>query len=92
MSASNTKTPANSGNNSAAAAKKATREANLGKVLDLATSTAQSELGDADNRSVSAEATLSVSATEGDTTEKAGVTAAVSLGVTSSTETVAAKK
>ena len=92
MSASNTKTPANSGNNSAAAAKKATREANLGKVLDLATSTAQSELGDADNRTVSAEATLSVTSVEGDTTDKAGVTAAVSLGVTSSTETAAAKK
>lgn len=92
MSANNTKTPANSGNNSAAAAKKATREANLGKVLDLATSTAQSELGDADNRTVSAEATLSVTSVEGDTTDKAGVTAAVSLGVTSSTETAAAKK
>jgi hypothetical protein len=92
MSANNTKTPAGSNNNSAAAAKKATREANLGKVLDLATSTAQGELGDADNRTVSAEATLSVTSVEGDTTDKAGVTAAVSLGVTSSTETAAAKK
>jgi hypothetical protein len=92
MSANNTKTPAGSNNNRAAAAKKATREANLGKVLDLATSTAQGELGDADNRTVSAEATLSVTSVEGDTTDKAGVTAAVSLGVTSSTETAAAKK
>ncbi|MBA4073682.1 MAG: hypothetical protein C0465_26255 [Ralstonia sp.] len=91
MSANNTSKPAKT-DAATAAAKKATREANLGKVLDLATSTAQGELGDADNRTVSAEATLSVSATEGDTTEKAGVTAAVSLGVTSSTETVAAKK
>jgi len=91
MSANNTSKPAKT-DAATAAAKKATRDANLGKVLDLATSTAQGELGDADNRTVSAEATLSVSATEGDTTEKAGVKAAVSLGVTSSTETVAAKK
>ncbi|CAN5148366.1 hypothetical protein BH11CYA1_BH11CYA1_28450 [soil metagenome] len=90
MSANNTSKPANSSDKSAA--KKAKRDENLGKVLDLATSTAQSELGDADNRTASAEATLSVSATEGDTTEKAGVTAAVTLGTTSSTETVAAKK
>ena len=92
MSANNTKTPANSSNNSAAAAKKAKRDENLGKVLDLATSTAQGELGDADNRIVSAEATLSVTSVEGDTTDKAGVTAAVFLGVISSTETAAAKK
>lgn len=89
MSANNTsKTPAKTD----AAAKKAKRDENLGKVLDLATSTAQSELGDADNRTVSAEATLSVTSVEGDTTDKAGVTATVSLGVTSSTETAAAKK
>jgi hypothetical protein len=72
--------------NSKAAAKKAKRDENLGKVLDLATGTAQSELGDSDNRTVSAAATLSVTATEGDTTDKAGVTATVSLGVTSSSE------
>lgn len=89
MSANNTKTPAKTDD---AAAKKAKRDENLGKVLDLATSTAQGELGDADNRTVSAEATLSVTSVEGDTTDKAGVTAAVSLGVTSSTETAAAKK
>jgi hypothetical protein len=91
MSANNTSKPAKT-DAATAAAKKATREANLGKVLDLATSTAQGELGDADNRTVSAEATLSVTSVEGDTTDKAGVTAAVSLGVTSSTETAAAKK
>jgi len=73
------------------AAQKAKRDENLTKVLDLATATAQGELGDSDNRKVTAEATLSTSATEGDTTDKAGVTASVSLGVSASSETVAAK-
>ncbi len=78
-------------NTSKKAAQKAKRDENLNKVLGLATSTAQTELGDSDNRKVTAEASLSVTAVEGATTDKAGVTASVSLGVTSSSETAEAK-
>lgn len=74
------------------AAAKATRDANLAKVLDLATSTAQGELGEADNKDVSAEATLTVTSNDGATNDKSGVKAAVSLGVSASSEAVAAKK
>jgi cytochrome bd-type quinol oxidase subunit 1 len=71
--------------------KAAKRAKNLDTVLDLATSTAKGELGDATNKSVTAAATLNVSATEGDTTEDNGHNASVTLGTTSSTKTNAAK-
>jgi hypothetical protein len=67
--------------------KAAKRAANLATVLGLATDTAKAELGGADNKSVTAAATLSVSATEGDTTENAGSNASVTVGTTSSTVT-----
>jgi hypothetical protein len=60
------------------------RATNLDTVLNLATTTAQAELGSADNKSVTAAATLDVSATEGDTTTKDGHNASVTLGVSSS--------
>ena len=62
------------------------RAATLDTVLTLATSTAKTELGDADNKSVTAAATLDVSATEGDTTTSNGHNASVTLGTTSSTQ------
>ena len=65
--------------------KAAKRAASLNTVLGLATTTAQTELGDSDNKSVTAAATLTVSSTEGDTTESAGTNASVTLGTTSST-------
>ncbi|MBS1994414.1 MAG: hypothetical protein JSS86_12760 [Cyanobacteria bacterium SZAS LIN-2] len=71
--------------------KAAKRAKNLDTVLDLATSTAKGELGEATNKSVTAAATLNVSATEGDTTEEAGHNASVTLGVTSSTTSNAKK-
>lgn len=71
--------------------KKAKTAANLDTVLTLATDTARAELGEAGNKSVTAAATLTVSATENDTTDETGVNASVSLGVTSSTKTVAGK-
>jgi hypothetical protein len=61
------------------------RSANLDTVLNLATTTAQAELGTADNKSVTAAATLDVSSTEGDTTTANGHNASVTLGTTSST-------
>jgi hypothetical protein len=70
----------------------AKRTANLGTVLDLATNTAKTELGSSDNKSVTAAATLNVSATEGDTTTNDGTNASVTVGTSSSTVTVAAKK
>jgi len=66
--------------------KAAKRSANLDTVLGLATSTAKSELGDADNKSVTAAATLNVTVSEGDTTEQAGQNASVTLGTTASTQ------
>jgi cytochrome bd-type quinol oxidase subunit 1 len=62
------------------------RAKNLDTVLTLATSTAQAELGEAANKSVTAAATLDVSATEGDTTTSTGHNASVTLGTTSSTQ------
>lgn len=67
--------------------KAAKRAANLTTVLSLATDTAKAELGDAGNKSVTAAASLSVSATEGETTENNGTTASVTVGTTSSTVT-----
>ena len=52
------------------AAAKASRDANLSKVLELATGTAQDELGDADNKEVSAEATLTVTSNDGISNDK----------------------
>jgi cytochrome bd-type quinol oxidase subunit 1 len=71
--------------------KAAKRAANLATVLGMATDTAKAELGDADNKSVTAAATLNVSSTEGDTTESAGTNASVTVGTTSSTVTNAKK-
>jgi len=72
--------------------KAAKRAANLTTVLGLATDTAKAELGDADNKSVTAAATLNVSATENGTTENAGTNASVTVGTTSSTVTVDSAK
>jgi hypothetical protein len=62
----------------------AKRAKNLDTVLTLATTSAQAELGAAANKSVTAAATLSVSATEGDTTNNDGTNASVTLGTSSS--------
>jgi hypothetical protein len=62
------------------------RGKNLDTVLALATGTAQAELGEAVNKTVTAAATLDVSATEGDTTTSNGHNASVTLGTTSSTQ------
>jgi cytochrome bd-type quinol oxidase subunit 1 len=72
--------------------KAAKRAANLSTVLGLATTTAQAELGDADNKTVTAAATLNVTSTEGDTTDNAGTNASVTVGTTSSTVTKDAAK
>jgi|EBPBio282013_DNA_FD.fasta_scaffold10404_3 hypothetical protein len=69
---------------SAAPAKPATTEEKLETVLALATDTARKDVAGASNRSVTAEATLKTSVTEGDETDCNGVTAGVTLGVTSS--------
>ncbi|HMW88381.1 MAG TPA: hypothetical protein PLC15_01115 [Candidatus Obscuribacter sp.] len=66
------------------APKPATTEEKLQTVLGLATDTAKNEIAGAANRSVTAEATLKTSVTEGDDTDCNGVNAAVTLGVTSS--------
>jgi len=71
--------------------KAAKRAKNTDTVLDLATSTAKGELGDATNKSVTAAATLNVSVTENDTTEDNGHNASVTIGVTSSTTSNAKK-
>jgi len=64
------------------------RAATLDTVLTLATSTAKTELGEADNKSVTAAASLNVSATENGTTTENGHNASVTLGTTSSTTPV----
>jgi cytochrome bd-type quinol oxidase subunit 1 len=64
------------------------RATNLETVLGLATSTAKTELGESDNKSVTAAATLSISATEGGTTTDNGHNASVTLGTTSSSTPV----
>jgi len=68
------------------------RAANLNTVLTLATTTAKTELGETDNKTVTAAATLNVTSVEGDTTETAGQNASVTVGTTSSTVTAAKKK
>jgi len=65
--------------------KAAKRAANLDTVLNLATTTAKAELGETDNKTVTAAATLNVTSVEGDTTETAGQNASVTVGTTSST-------
>jgi cytochrome bd-type quinol oxidase subunit 1 len=67
------------------------RGKNLDTVLALATGTAKTELGDADNKSVTAAATLNVSATEAGTTTENGHNASVTLGTTSSSTPVKAQ-
>jgi hypothetical protein len=62
------------------------RAKNLETVLGLATGAAKDELGTADNKSVTAAATLNVSATEGDTTTSNGQNASVTLGVTATSQ------
>lgn len=69
------------------------RDSRLTEVLDLATSTARGEIDGAENKKVTAKATLSVSATEGTKTTDDGVEAGVTLGVShSETDSAAAKK
>lgn len=70
-------------NTKAPVVKPATADEKLETVLALATTTARTEISGAQNRSVSAKATLETSVTEGDETDTNGVNAAVSLGVTS---------
>lgn len=72
--------------------KAAKRAANLTTVLGMATSTATAELGESDNKTVTAAATLNVTSVEGDTTETAGQNASVTVGTTSSTVTKDAAK
>ncbi len=67
--------------------KAAKRAANLTTVLGLATDTATAELGDADNKTVTAAATLNVTSVEGETTDTAGTNASVTVGTTASTVT-----
>ncbi len=71
---------------------KAKRDSRLDEVLGLATGHAKNELGDADNKSVTAAATLSVTSTEADVTDTCGVNASVTLGSTHSKTDVKAKK
>jgi len=71
---------------------KAKRDSRLGEVLGLATGHAKNELGDADNKSVTAAATLTVSSSENDVTEDSGVNASVTLGTTHSKTDAKAKK
>lgn len=64
---------------------KSTRDERLDKVLKLATGTAKSELGEnADNKRVTATATLATKVTEAGTTKADGVDASVTLGVSHS--------
>lgn len=70
-------------------AKKASR---LDQVLKLSTDHAKAELGDGENKSVTAAATLSVSATENDATDACGVNASVTLGTTHTTTDAKSKK
>ncbi len=59
-------------------------QSRLDQVLELSTQAARGELGDAaDNKQVSAKATLSVAVTESGTTKNKAVNAGVSLGVSS---------
>ncbi len=71
---------------------KAKRDSRLDEVLNLATGHARNELGDTENKSVTAAATLSVSSTENDATEQCGVNASVTLGCTHSKTDAKAKK
>lgn len=65
----------------------ATNDTPLDKVLRLATRTAQNELGApaADNKKVTATASLSTKVTEGGATKRTGVNASVTLAVSAST-------
>lgn len=65
----------------------AVREQRLDEVLNMATGHGKTELKGAANRKVTAKATLSVSATEGDKTVDDGVEAAVTLGTSHSEKT-----
>jgi len=71
---------------------KAKRDSRLDEVLGLATGHAKNELGDAENKSVTAAATLSASSTENDVKEDCGVNASVTLGATHSKTDLKAKK
>lgn len=65
----------------------------LTTVLDLATTTAKTQLGtDAENKQVSAEATLTTTVTENGTTDTTSVDATVSLGVKHSSTSADASK
>ncbi|MCC6980205.1 MAG: hypothetical protein IT343_17935 [Candidatus Melainabacteria bacterium] len=71
---------------------KAKRDSRLDEVLGLATGHAKNELGDSENKSVTAAATLNVSSSENDVTEACGVNASVTLGATHSKTDAKAKK
>ncbi len=71
---------------------KAAKATRLDQVLKLATGHAQNELGDADNKSVTAAATLNVTSTENEATEASGVNASVTLGTSHSTTDAKSKK
>lgn len=71
---------------------KAKRDSRLDQVLELATGHARNELGDADNKNVTAAATLTVSSTENEATDSCGVNASVTLGTTHTATEAKAKK
>jgi hypothetical protein len=71
---------------------KTKRDSRLDEVLGLATGHAKNELGDAENKSVTAAATLNVTSAENDVTEACGVNASVTVGSTHSKTDAKAKK
>lgn len=71
---------------------KAKRDSRLDEVLGLATGHARNELGDAENKSVTAAATLTVSSTENEATDSCGVNASVTVGSTHTSTDAKAKK
>lgn len=65
---------------------KATKASRLDQVLDLATGHARTELGENENKKVTATATLNVTSDDADATESCGVEAGVTLGVSHNRE------